>query len=134
MHSEATLHENLTTSISKFKCLFLMFFFQSHNCAVPRVNSKTYLPDVSYPTGIICANKAQHVSSTGGLGQKHGKFPAPETKGRVHGIKNGKCFIVLSKQTHLVFRLRSPSFFRLCPSLRRDLPCKVPCNSACPIA
>lgn len=40
------------------------------------------------------------MSRAAGLGQKHGKFPASETKECVHGIKNGKCFIVSSKQRH----------------------------------
>lgn len=39
------------------------------------------------PTGIICVNKDKHVSKTAGLGQKHGKFPASETKEYVHGKK-----------------------------------------------
>lgn len=44
MHLETILHENFTKLEARFKCLFLMFFFQSHNCAGPRVNNKTHLP------------------------------------------------------------------------------------------
>lgn len=46
----------------------------------------------SYPTGIICVNKVEHMSRAAGLGQKHGKFPALETKERAHGIKKWEMF------------------------------------------